>query len=215
MSLLSNIWFHSIFSKSGACFSIFQWCLLRSKFWILVSTVYQFLLSWMIVNEAFRKESLISVSITGGLSLHSDVCGDGCRPCEHMQEPRCPAVGTGQAASAPATTQGPWLCPPHPLLWRHTLLLVNVRWKQSQFLWLCGMTFSKVEESESVSCSVVSGSFVTPWTVASQAPLSMESSRQEYLSGFPFLLQGIFPTQGLNPDLPCCRRILYLRLVFL
>ena len=116
MSLLSNIWFHSIFSKSGACFSIFQWCLLRSKFWILVSTVYQFLLSWIIVNEAFRKESLISVSITGGLSLHSDVCGDGCRPCEHMQEPRCPAVSTAQAASAPATTQGPWRCLPRPLL---------------------------------------------------------------------------------------------------
>ena len=77
------------------------------------------------------------------------------------------------------------------------------------------MTFSKVEESESVSCPVVSDSFVTPWTVARQAPLSMEFSRQEYWSGFPFLLQGIFPTQGLNPDLPRCRRILYLRLVFL
>ena len=28
--------------------------------------------------------------------------------------------------------------------------------------------------------------FVTPWTVALQAPLSMEFSRQEYWSGFPF-----------------------------
>ena len=27
---------------------------------------------------------------------------------------------------------------------------------------------------------------VTPWTVASQAPLSMEFSRQEYWSGLPF-----------------------------
>ena len=26
----------------------------------------------------------------------------------------------------------------------------------------------------------------TPWTVARQAPLSMEFSRQEYWSGFPF-----------------------------
>ena len=28
--------------------------------------------------------------------------------------------------------------------------------------------------------------FVTPWTVALQAPLSMEFPRQEYWSGFPF-----------------------------
>ena len=27
--------------------------------------------------------------------------------------------------------------------------------------------------------------------------------------GYHFLLQGIFLTQGLNPDLPHCRRILY------
>ena len=27
--------------------------------------------------------------------------------------------------------------------------------------------------------------------------------------GCHFLLQGIFPTQGLNPGLPCCRQILY------
>ena len=35
-----------------------------------------------------------------------------------------------------------------------------------------------------VSCSVVSNS-ATPWTVARQAPLSMEFSRQEYCSGQP------------------------------
>ena len=35
------------------------------------------------------------------------------------------------------------------------------------------------------------------------------SSRQEYWSGLPALLQGIFPTQGLNPGLPHCRGILY------
>ena len=38
------------------------------------------------------------------------------------------------------------------------------------------------------------------WTVACQAPLSMESFRQEYWSGLHFLLQGIFPTQGSNPQ---------------
>ena len=43
--------------------------------------------------------------------------------------------------------------------------------------------------------------FVTPWTVACQAPLTMEFSRQEYWSGLPFLLQGIFLTQGSKPSL--------------
>ena len=38
---------------------------------------------------------------------------------------------------------------------------------------------------------------------------SMEFSRPKYWSGWPFLLQGIFPTQGLNPGLPHCRQILY------
>ena len=40
--------------------------------------------------------------------------------------------------------------------------------------------------------------FATAWTVAHQAPLCMEFSRQEYWSGLPFLLQGIFPTHGSN-----------------
>ena len=39
---------------------------------------------------------------------------------------------------------------------------------------------------------------VAPWTVALQAPLSMEFCRQEYWNELPFLLQGIFPTQGSN-----------------
>ena len=45
--------------------------------------------------------------------------------------------------------------------------------------------------------------FVTPWTLQSR-----EFSRPEYCSGFS-LLQGIFPTQGSDPDLPRCRWILY------
>ena len=51
--------------------------------------------------------------------------------------------------------------------------------------------------------------FATPWTVAYQASLSMGFSSQEYWSGLPFLLQGIFPTQGLNPGLPHCGLMLY------
>ena len=45
----------------------------------------------------------------------------------------------------------------------------------------------------------IAQSYLTLWTVACQAPLSMGFFRQQYRSGLPFLLQGIFPTQGLNP----------------
>ena len=51
--------------------------------------------------------------------------------------------------------------------------------------------------------------FATPWTLACQVPLSREFSRQEYWNGSHSLLQGIFPTQGLNPGLLYCRKILY------
>ena len=51
--------------------------------------------------------------------------------------------------------------------------------------------------------------FVTPWTATSQAALSMGFFRQEYWRGLPFPSPGIFPTQGLNPDLLHCRRTLY------
>ena len=43
--------------------------------------------------------------------------------------------------------------------------------------------------------------FETPRTIAHQAPLSMEFSRQEHWNGVPFSTSGIFPTHGLNPHL--------------
>ena len=46
--------------------------------------------------------------------------------------------------------------------------------------------------------------FATPWTIQ-----SMEFSRSEYWVSSLSLLQGIFPTQGLNPGLLHCRQILY------
>ena len=48
------------------------------------------------------------------------------------------------------------------------------------------------------SHSVVSDS-VTPWTVACQAPLSAEFSRQEYWSGVPFPSLGDLPDPGSKP----------------
>ena len=55
--------------------------------------------------------------------------------------------------------------------------------------------------SESVSRSVVSNSFATPWTVACQAPLSVEFSRQEYWSGLP-VPSGELPNPGIEPASP-------------
>ena len=50
--------------------------------------------------------------------------------------------------------------------------------------------------------------FATPWTVAHQAPLSMEFSRKEYWVGCHSLLQGIFSTQRSNP-ISCIARGLF------
>ena len=41
-----------------------------------------------------------------------------------------------------------------------------------------------------------------PWTVAHQAPLSMEFSRQEYWSGLPFPSPGDLPEPGIEPRSP-------------
>ena len=56
----------------------------------------------------------------------------------------------------------------------------------------------------------MSNSFATPWIVAHQAPLSMGFSRQNTGVVCHFLLQGIFPTQGIKPGSPAWPQILYL-----
>ena len=60
----------------------------------------------------------------------------------------------------------------------------------------------------------MSDSFVTPWTVACQVPLSMEFPRQEYWSGLPCPPPGDLPNPGIRPrdwtQVSCIgRRILY------
>ena len=44
--------------------------------------------------------------------------------------------------------------------------------------------------------------FATPWTVAHQAPPSMEFSRQEYWSGLPFPSAGDLPDPGIKSGSP-------------
>ena len=44
--------------------------------------------------------------------------------------------------------------------------------------------------------------FVTPWTVARQAPLSMGFPRPEYWSGLPCPSPGDLPNPGIEPRSP-------------
>ena len=44
--------------------------------------------------------------------------------------------------------------------------------------------------------------FVTPWTVAHQAPLSMGFPKQEYWSALPFLSPRDLPDTGIEPSSP-------------
>ena len=55
-----------------------------------------------------------------------------------------------------------------------------------------------------VSVTVTSVS-VTPWTVASQAPLSMESSRQEHLIRLLFPPLGDLAHPGIDPESPALK----------
>ena len=51
--------------------------------------------------------------------------------------------------------------------------------------------------------------FVIPWTVAYHIPLSMDFLGKNTGVCCHFLLQEIFPMQGLNPGLPHSRQTLY------
>ena len=48
----------------------------------------------------------------------------------------------------------------------------------------------------------MSDSFSTPWTVAHQAPLSMEFPRQEYWNGLRFPSAEDIPDPGTEPESP-------------
>ena len=59
---------------------------------------------------------------------------------------------------------------------------------------------------KSLSCVQL---FATPWTVAYQAPPSMEFSRQVYCSGLPFPPPGDLPDPAIELGLLHCRQMLY------
>ena len=59
--------------------------------------------------------------------------------------------------------------------------------------------FIQNNKDKSLSCVRL---FVTPWTGAYQAPLSMRFFRQEYWSGLPFPSPGDLPDPGIEPRCP-------------
>ena len=76
----------------------------------------------------------------------------------------------------------------------------------SNLIWLGALTLHCPELERTWKMKVKSLSrvqlFETPWTVAYQAPLSMEFSRQEYWSGLPFPSPGDLPNPGIEPRSP-------------
>ena len=64
--------------------------------------------------------------------------------------------------------------------------------------WLTPLLYYR-ERKRVLSCVRL---FVTPWTVACQAPLSMGFSRQEYWSGLPLPSPGELPDPGIEPRSP-------------
>ena len=103
------------------------------------------------------------------------------------------------SASNPLTLWGSVPGPMSPFSWR-----CQHRWPPQR------SEFQHVPLPQSsvcvLSCSVVSDSLATPWTIAHQAPLCVGFPRGKIAGvGCHFLLQEIFPTQGFGTG----RRVLY------
>ena len=62
-----------------------------------------------------------------------------------------------------------------------------------------GFILKSERKVKSLSCVRL---FVTPWTVAYKAPLSMGFSRQRYWSGLPFPSPADLPNPGIKPGSP-------------
>ena len=85
--------------------------------------------------------------------------------------------------------------------WRATVHGAAKRfgWIPSLFTW---HYHSIVNQLWVLSCFSHVWFFATLWTIASQAPLSMGFSRQEYRSGLPCPLPGDLPDPGIQPGSP-------------
>ena len=92
-----------------------------------------------------------------------------------------------------------WSLIPLPL---HPGGLVTASTHRIKGKWCC-RTLSLILKHDVLACSVMSYSLWPHGPVVPQVPLSMEFSSKNTGVGCYFFLQGIFPTQGLNPHLLC------------
>ena len=90
--------------------------------------------------------------------------------------------------------------------WRNLNHVINpiVMGKYTKALWKSslGYVWSLCVCAQPPQCFSHVQLFATPWTVAHQAPLSMEFSRQEYWTGLPCPPLRGFPDSGIKPSSP-------------
>ena len=77
--------------------------------------------------------------------------------------------------------------------------LLGYRSRGRSYCWSCSWSRGLKVKVKSLSRVQL---FVTPWTIAYQAPPSMGFSRQEYWSGLPFPSPGDLPNPGIEPGSP-------------
>ena len=99
-------------------------------------------------------------------------------------------------SSAPAVLS---TCSPYSywLMWSH-----SSGPGMERLMGLCSVFVELISLPSCVSRSVMSDSFVSSWTIANQAPLSLGFSRQECWSGLPLPTPGDLPNPGIEPRSP-------------
>ena len=126
--------------------------------------------------------------------LCSWTSGDSFFPTKHLVPHSCVSCGPGNISPSLlwqwSSTAGPagWFCGHPPC--SHSIRIRSFA--------------SKPHVCELSPCGRARF-FVTPWTVAHQAPLSMGDSRQEYWSGLPLPPLGHLPNPGIKPESLCFR----------
>ena len=122
------------------------------------------------------------------------VYSDSCPSSQYAIQPSYPLLSPSSPAFKFSQHQGlfQWVSSSHQVA-KYIYIYVCV------CVWLCEC--AKSLQSYPTLCNTMDGIwlFVTQWTVAHQAPLSMGFSRQEYCSGLPCPPPGDLPDPGIEP----------------
>ena len=172
---------------------------------------------WTARTSQFKKKSTLK-----GWCWSSNTLATWCEQLTHWNKPWCwersKAGGEGEDRGwdgwTASPTQWTWVWASSGRWWRAGKPGVLLSIESQSWTWLSNWTKTTIKSLCVCvcvcvpSCSVVSGwLFVTPWTVAHQAPLSMEFFRQKYCSELLFPPPrdlsdpGIEPTSLMTPAL--------------